>query len=135
METWGLLADGVVLFHAAYVAFVVFGLLAIPIGAALGIRWVRNVRFRVLHLIAMGLVFVEVAADIMCPLTLLENDLRLRAGESGYAGDFISYWTHRVIFYSWPPWVFEVLYAGTMLVILALLVIVPPDFRRTRAAR
>jgi hypothetical protein len=135
MGIWRLLADGVVLFHAVYVGFVVFGLLAIPIGAALGLRWVRNFRFRMLHLAAIGLVFLEAMMGVACPLTLLENDLRLRGGELSHAGDFISYWTHRIIFYSWPPWVFEILYAGTMLAILALLLIIPPDFRTHRAAR
>ena len=135
MAAWRLLADGVVLFHAAYVAFVVFGLIAIPICAAFGIRWVRNFRFRMLHLAAMALVFVEMLINVMCPLTVLENDWRRRAGESAYPGDFISYWTHRFIFYSWPPWVFDVLYAGTMLAIVALLLVVPPDLRGRRAAR
>jgi len=135
MAAWRLLADGVVLFHAAYVAFVVFGLIAIPIGAAFGILWVRNFRFRMLHLAAMALVFVEMLTNVMCPLTVLENDWRRRAGESAYPVDFISYWTHRLIFYSWPPWVFDVLYAGTMLAIVALLLVVPPDLRGRRAAR
>ena len=135
MAIWRLLADAVLLFHAAYVAFVVFGLIAIPIGAAFGVGWVRSFRFRMLHLAAMALVFVEMLTGMLCPLTVLEHDLRLRAGESGYPGDFITYWTHRVIFYSWPPWVFDVLYAGTMLAIVALLLLVPPDLRARRAAR
>jgi len=132
---WRLLADAVVLFHAAYVAFVVFGLVAIPLGAAFGFRWVRNLRFRILHLAAMALVFVEMLARIMCPLTVIENALRICAGGSRYRGDFLAYWTHRLIFYSWPPWVFDVLYVGTMLAIILLLLLVPPDRREPRAAR
>ena len=35
-----------------------------------------------------------------CPLTLLENDLRQRAGEAGYQGGFISHYLVNVIY---PP--------------------------------
>ena len=135
MAVWRLLADGVVLLHASYVAFVVFGLFAIAIGGVLGAGWVRNLRFRALHLAAMALVFLEMLTNITCPLTVLEDDLRRRAGESAYPGDFISYWTHRLIFFSWPPWVFDALYTGTMLAIIVLLLVVPPDLHVRRAER
>ena len=39
-------------------------------------------------------------AGFTCPLTLLENDLRQRAGEAGYRGGFISHYVVRVIY---PP--------------------------------
>jgi hypothetical protein len=35
-----------------------------------------------------------------CPLTLLENDLRRRAGDAGYRGGFIAHYLVRVIY---PP--------------------------------
>jgi ABC-type multidrug transport system permease subunit len=133
MPTWDLLADGVVLLHTAYVAFVVFGLAAIPIGAALGALWVRNFRFRVVHGAAMGLVFLEMLVGILCPLTILENHFRSRAGVHGYTGDFIAHWTHQLIYYAWPSWVFDLVYAGAMLVIATLFLLIPPE-RRKRSA-
>ena len=54
-----MLADLIVVFHAAYVSFVVFGLVAILIGAVLRWRWVRNFWFRVIHLTAIGIVVAE----------------------------------------------------------------------------
>ena len=76
---YGLLADLVVLIHFL---FVLFSLL----GALLVIRW-RKMMW--LHLPAAfwaaGLEF----SGRICPLTPLENWLRIRGGGAGYAGDFI----------------------------------------------
>lgn len=129
MTRWRLLADAVVLFHAMYVAFVVFGLVAILGGAATGARWVRNFWFRTMHLAAIGLVLAETVVGLMCPLTSIENFFRERAGDPAYAGDFIAYWTHRLIFYDWPSWVFAVLYAGFMIAVVVAYLMIPPDPR------
>jgi hypothetical protein len=135
MMVWRLVADAVVVFHAAYVAFVVFGLFAIVVGAALGARWVRSFPFRVIHLAAMGLVLLETLVGMVCPLTSLENDLRLLAGQADYPADFITYWTHRLIYYDWPPRVFTVLYILFTLMIIAAFVLIPPESPRRRFPR
>ena len=70
---WSVLADLVLLFHAAYVGYVVFGLVAIVLGIALGWSWVRNFWFRLTHLGAIGLVVAESIVGVACPLTTLEN--------------------------------------------------------------
>jgi hypothetical protein len=130
MNRWRILADLIVTIHAAYVAFVVFGLVAIVVGWALGWRWVRNVWFRGLHLVAIALVFAEALTGVACPLTVFESALRWRAGERGYSSGFIEYWVHRLIFYSWPPWVFFLLYAGVTIVVAAMYWLVPPQRRK-----
>jgi len=133
MTEWRMLADAVVVFHAAYVAFVVFGFAAILAGAALKARWIRNFWFRVIHLAAMALVLVEALIGVICPLTLLEDRLRIRAGDGPYPGDFVGYWMHRLIFYDWPPWVFATLYAGFTIAVVAAFVASPPEFPWRRA--
>ena len=135
MTRWDLIADAVVVLHAAYVAFVVFGLVAIFIGAALGARWVRNFWFRTIHLASIGLVLAEIMVNVACPLTSLEKALRERAGQPFYAGDFIAYWMHRLIFYDWPSWVFATLYVGVTLVVAAMYLLIPPEPRRSRTRR
>jgi hypothetical protein len=76
---YNLLADLVVLVHFL---FVLFSLL----GALLVIRW-RKIMW--LHLpAALWAAGVEFSGKI-CPLTPLENWLRVRGGGAGYAGDFI----------------------------------------------
>ena len=83
--TLNLLADAILLFHAAYVAYVVLGLVAIVVGIALNWNWVRNFWFRITHLAAIGLVVTESLVGLECPLTVLENRLRQAAGQRGYA--------------------------------------------------
>jgi len=76
---YNLLADLVVLIH---LLFVLFSLL----GALLVIRWRKMIW---LHLpAALWAAGVEFSGKI-CPLTPLENWLRVRGGGAGYAGDFI----------------------------------------------
>lgn len=82
------LADGVVVVHLAFVAFVM-------VGAFLALKW----RWLVwLHLpAAIWGVLIEYAGWI-CPLTPLENALRARAGEAGYSGDFIQHYLLRALY-------------------------------------
>ena len=74
-----LAADVVVVLHAAYVSFVIFGQLAILVGILCRWAWVRNVWFRWLHLLAISIVVIESLLGIVCPLTTLEDWLRVRA--------------------------------------------------------
>ena len=103
-------SDLIVVFHAAYVSFVVFGLLAILVGA--------------LSPVEMGPQLLvprdpfhgdrhrrpEALFGIPCPLTDWEQRLRISAGEASYSGDFIGYWAHQLIFYDAEPWVFTTIY-------------------------
>ncbi len=127
-----LLADFIVVIHAAYVSFVVFGLLAILIGAAVGWSWVRNFWFRIIHLTMIGIVVAEALAGVPCPLTVWEKQLRKIGGQIAYTGDFLGYWAHQLIFYRADPWVFTVGYVVFGLAVLAAFVLAPP--RRSRRA-
>jgi len=129
---WRFLADIVAAAHAFYVAFVIFGLAAILIGYSKNWRWVRNSYFRIAHVAAILLVCAEAIVGIDCPLTTLENGLRLGAGQSGYAGDFFGYWIDRLIFYDFPPWVFTTLYLSFGAIVAATFWLVP--IRSTSAA-
>jgi hypothetical protein len=107
---WRVTADIVVTVHAAYVAIVVVGFAAILLGSAAKWRWVRNFYFRAAHLTMILLVCAEALVGTTCPLTRLENALRLSGGESGYTRDFIGYWLDWLIFYNASPWVFTAVY-------------------------
>src|SRR4051812_36629547 len=105
-----MLADLIVVFHMAYVSFVVFGLVAVLLGAVFRWAWVRNFWFRATHLTAIGIVVIEALIGMTCPLTDWENRLRVSAGQASYAGDFLGYWAHQLIFYRAEPWVFTMIY-------------------------
>jgi polyferredoxin len=107
---WSALADAVLVVHASFVAFVVVGQTLVLAGLGLGWAWVRNRAFRLAHLAAIGVVVAQAWVGVLCPLTILENALRERAGESGYAGSFIQHWLHRLIFYDAEGWVFTTVY-------------------------
>jgi Protein of Unknown function (DUF2784) len=125
-----ILADLIVVTHAAYVSFVVFGLLAILVGAPLGWSWVRNFWFRAIHLAMIGIVVAETIAGIPCPLTVWEQQLRKVGGQIGYTGDFLGYWAHRLIFYRAEPWVFTIGYITFGLAVLAAFVLAPPRWSK-----
>lgn len=105
-----LTADVILLLHILFVAFVVIGLVFILVGKVLRWSWVRNPWFRVMHLIAIGIVVIQTWFSFICPLTTLEMGLRSRAGDVIYEGSFISHWLGTLLYYQLPPWVFIVCY-------------------------
>lgn len=127
-----LLADAVLIAHLALVVFVLLGLLLIVLGHGLGWRWVRGRWFRRLHLAAIGVVVAESWLGITCPLTTLENWLRLQAGQAGYAGGFIANGVQQILFYDAPGWVFMLAYTGFAALVLLMWWRCPPERRRRR---
>lgn len=83
-----LAADAVLLVH---LAFILFALL----GAAIAVRW-RWIPLVHLPVAAWGF-FVEITGRI-CPLTYLENYLRIKAGLSGYTESFVEHYLLAIIY-------------------------------------
>lgn len=127
---YGLLADAIVAIHVAYVAYVLFGQLAILAGLALRRAWVYNFWFRVTHLVAIAIVAAEAVLGIPCPLTVWEQDLRGLAGQATTGETFVGRLLHNMLFYDWPSWVFTTVYIAFASVVLATFVLAPP--RRPR---
>jgi hypothetical protein len=81
-------ADGVLVLHFAFILFVIAG-------AGLVFRMPRIVW---LHLpAACWGAWVEIAGRV-CPLTTLENSLRVRAGLDGYSDSFVEHYLLPVIY-------------------------------------
>jgi hypothetical protein len=128
-----LAADAVLVLHVAFVAFVVAGLLLVLIGKPMGWGWVRNPRFRIAHVVAIGVVVLQSWIGVICPLTTIEMALRKRAGDAVYPGTFVSHWLESLLYYRAPPWVFAVCYtAFGGLVILSWFWVRPRTLRRGR---
>ncbi len=102
------MADAILVVHAAFVLFVVGGLAAIWVGAALRMPFARNPWFRGAHLAAIAFVVAESVLGIACPLTIWEDSLRGASGGDG----FIQRWVHAWLFWNWPAWVFGAIYAA-----------------------
>ena len=86
------LADAVLLLHFGVVIFVVGGLLAIVAGNLAQWGWVNQPSFRWAHLGAIGFVVLQSWLGATCPLTVLENRLRVQAGGFTYATSLIDCW-------------------------------------------
>ena len=125
-----ILADAIVVVHAAFVLFVVGGLALVLLGRWRGWRWVHNVWFRGLHLAAIAFVVAESWLGIVCPLTEWEQSLRDLAGQTAYRGDFIAHWVHEALFFEFPTWFFTLVYTLFGLGVLAALLFVPPRLDR-----
>ena len=130
MLIYHFMADLVVILHAAYVSFVVLGLVLILAGVIRGWNWVRNFYFRIAHLVAIAIVCIEAVSGIVCPLTTLEDYLREKGGQATYAGNFLGYWAHQLIFFDAPPWVFTFCYLIFGLLVLTVLLLAPPNSPR-----
>ena len=83
-----LLAELVLLVHLGFIVFVVAG-------ALLVLRWPR---LAWLHLPAAAWGALIEFSGWECPLTPLENWLRSRGGEAGYAGGFIEHYLVSLIY-------------------------------------
>jgi hypothetical protein len=119
-------ADVLLVTHALFVAFVVLGLLLILAGKLLSWRWVRNPWFRVVHLLAIGIVVLQSWLGAACPLTTWEMNLREQAGKGVYGESFIAHWLGKILYYHAPPWVFAVCYGAFFVLVLASWLLVRP---------
>jgi hypothetical protein len=123
-----MIADAVLVVHALFVLFVVGGFLLILLGAGRW-GWVRNRRFRILHLAAISFVTAEALLGVTCPLTIWEDTLR--GGSPGRS--FIGRWVARFLYYDFPEWVFAVAYCVFTLAVVAAWWIFPPRARPDKA--
>ena len=120
------LADLILFLHSAFVVFVVTGLVLVLLGGMRGWRWVRNPWFRLVHLLAIGVVVAQAWLGVLCPLTTLEMSLRARAGAAVYPGSFIAHWLESTLYYRAPAWVFIVCYTVFGFLVAASWYAVPP---------
>jgi hypothetical protein len=120
-----LLADLILVIHFAFVLFVSGGLAIIWIGAAAGWRWIRHYWFRIAHLAAICFVAAEALIGMVCPLTEWEDALRGTHTETS----FIARWIHRVMFFSFPEWVFTIAYVVFAVAVALTLWLIPPRGR------
>jgi hypothetical protein len=119
-----LLADAVVVIHFAFIVLVIFGgLLAVW-------RW----RLAWLHLPALAWgIWIQFTGQI-CPLTPLENRLRVMGGGAGYDGGFIDHYLLALIY---PDGLTRTLQLGLGLglIVFNVLVYTWAWWRRRRHAR
>lgn len=82
------LAAAVLMVHLGFILFVVAGAVLV----------VRRRRLLPFHLAAVAWGFAVEVTGAACPLTALENRLRLLAGTAGYAGGFVDHYLVALIY-------------------------------------
>lgn len=129
---YGVLADLLFAIHWIIAGFVVFGFFAIVVGSWRNWKWVGDPLFRVGHLATIGYVASRAWLGIACPLTVWENELRVRAGETVYQGSFVQHWLEELLHMRLRSWMFNTAYTiGALVCILAWFV----ALRKKRAKR
>ena len=120
-------ANLVMLFHFAYVFYIILGLVYIWLGFFLKWKSIYNPLFRWTHLAAMGIVILETLFGIFCPLTEWETNLRRGAGQSFlYPQGFLSHWVHKFLYYDWPDRMFTDLNIAFFIAICLSFIFIPP---------
>lgn len=117
-----LLAELILALHAAVIAFNVFGLIAIPIGAWREWSFVRAPTWRWLHLASLGVVAAQAMAGRACFLTIWQSEL---SGDTR-ADPLIMRLVNGLVFWPLPIWLFSAAYVALFAYVLALLWLVPP---------
>lgn len=108
--------------HLAVIGFNIFGLVAVPLGAWLGWRWVRILWWRALHLASLALVALQAAFGRACFLTLWQDALT----GGGHADPLVMRFVNSLIYWPLPIWVFTAAYLAIFAYAIALWIWVRP---------
>jgi uncharacterized protein DUF2784 len=126
---YALLADLIVAVHLAIVIYVLAGELLIVVGGLRRWSWIRNPIFRLSHLVVIAYVALQGVADTLCPLTVWEDQLRVRAGEEGRTGTFIGRLMHDLLFLDVEQRTLNRVYVAFALLVVFTLFLWPPRWR------
>ena len=108
------------------IAFNIAGLVAIPLGAAMGWRWVRIRWWRLLHLASLAVVAVQAVAGRACFLTDWQDGLT----GGGAQDPLIMRWVNSLIYWPLPMWAFMAAYVAVFGYVAALWWLVRPTAGR-----
>lgn len=131
-----ILADAIIVVHFLYILFMLLGFLLT--GYALFFRqkffdwWL----FRLLHLLG---IFYVVSLNILgkyCPLTILENELRLKyEAYSVYSGSFIIHYLEKLVYPDVNPLVIQIPTVFLAIFTIVVFIVRPPKKIKSIMAR
>ena len=117
--TYRVLADAVLVLHFAFIAFALLG----------GLLVVRRPWLAWLHVPAAAWAAGIAFFGGICPLTPLENRLRVAGGEAEYEGGFIQHYLGELIY---PDWLTREIQVALGVIVLAINVIAYARLLRRR---
>ena len=126
-------ANAILITHFSLVLFAVGSVIVIWPGYFFCWQFVRNFYFRATHLLLIGFITVLTALGKECPLTIWENQLRVKAGGAAlYQRGCITYWIDRLLFYDADQKVLNAIYYGFFALVVLSLIFVKPRAPRSR---
>ena len=76
---------------------------------------------------------LEVIIGMACPLTLMEYNLRMAAGQNVDTKiSFVGRLIRKIIFYDFPPQFFIILYIGFGLIVIVSFILIPPKSKKSQ---
>ena len=129
-----ILADIIAVIHLGYVIYVILGFILIVAGIILRWKWIRNLPFRITHLLAIVGVACEALLGVNCPLTVLEFKLRYASNFSEEKVSFIGTIIDSLLYYNAPGWLFTIIYVAFALLVIITFIIAPPT-RKNRSMK
>jgi hypothetical protein len=129
------LADLLAVIHLGYVVFVILGFILILAGIFFKWKWIRNLWFRIIHLVTIAAVALEAILGVNCPLTVLEFSLRYGAPPAERRVSFVGELVDSLLYYDAPLWLFTIIYVAFALLVAITFVLAPPSRKGQRRAR
>jgi hypothetical protein len=120
------LADVIAIIHLGYVIYVILGFILIVVGIILRWKWIKNLPFRITHLLAIVGVACEALLGVNCPLTVLEFKLRYASNLSEEKVSFIGTIIDSLLYYNAPGWLFTIIYTAFAITVIITFIIAPP---------
>jgi len=129
-----ILADMIAVIHLGYVIYVILGFILIVVGIICRWKWIRNLPFRITHLLAIVGVACEALLGLNCPLTVLEFKLRYASDLSEEKVSFVGTIIDSLLYYNAPGWLFTIIYTAFALLVIITFIIAPPT-RKCRSIK
>lgn len=127
-----LIADALAVLHIGYFVFIVWGTLAILLPPRPA--YIRDIRFRVVHMLAVYLVLAEDFLRVPCILNVAQWTLRTTAGGPQEATSAVSGLLDGLLYRTIPGGVLNAMYVALGVALPFLLWAVPPTRRRSSTA-
>jgi Protein of Unknown function (DUF2784) len=123
------LAQAILAVHIAIAGFVIFGIVAIPLGARLGWQFVYNFWWRLIHVGAMGIIALQKLMGNSCFLSVWEFRLVDIASKIPHPTPVFQTIGEHVLYWNLPLWFFAALYTALFVFVVLMWFIVPPTTR------
>ena len=128
------LAQAVLALHMLIALFVIFGMLAIPLGMLRHWAFIYNFGWRIAHISVAAVIALQKLIGQTCFLSVWEFNLLDRAAQGHQQLPLIHTWAIDVMHWNLPLWFFTGLYVIILIYIGWLWYIAPPQ-RQSRVRR